>query len=193
MRSDDQYDVFISYSRRDVVFARSLEKALEAYRPPRELGLRQGHLRVFRDEQDRVGSEYFGAIERQLRQCAKLIVICSPAARGSAYVTDKIRRFAASHRPVDIIPIIVAGTPDNETAADQEVERAFPPALSEILSPMLAFHRCTPNRGARSRFQCRRNAHRERGRRSRGKTVERHRRPCDIPSAERTDCDRQLG
>ncbi|MBS1173017.1 MAG: hypothetical protein H6R12_1847 [Proteobacteria bacterium] len=32
-----EYDAFISYSRRDMVFARALEKTLEAYRPPRDL------------------------------------------------------------------------------------------------------------------------------------------------------------
>lgn len=33
------FDVFISYSRHDVEFARRLEKTLESYKPPANVGL----------------------------------------------------------------------------------------------------------------------------------------------------------
>ena len=44
-----KYDVFISYSRTDITFARALEKALKNYRAPRGLPVPQRHLSVFRD------------------------------------------------------------------------------------------------------------------------------------------------
>ena len=43
------YDVFISYSRKDIVFARALQKALENYSPPRDLIVSQHRLVIFRD------------------------------------------------------------------------------------------------------------------------------------------------
>jgi len=41
------HDAFISYSRKDVDFARRLEKALEDYKPPKDLKVAQRHLDVF--------------------------------------------------------------------------------------------------------------------------------------------------
>jgi len=43
------YDAFISYSRKDQAFAQLLERRLEAYRPPKGLGVPTRHLRVFLD------------------------------------------------------------------------------------------------------------------------------------------------
>ena len=65
-RHDFPHDAFISYSRRDIDFARVLEKTLEAYSPPKDLGLPQRRLDVFRDEGDITGVDYGKAIERHL-------------------------------------------------------------------------------------------------------------------------------
>ena len=43
------HDAFISYSRKDRAFAVCLHKALQRYRPPKELPLPQRHLDVFSD------------------------------------------------------------------------------------------------------------------------------------------------
>ena len=48
-------DAFISYSRKDIEFARKLEKALEDYKPPRDIKVPQRNLVVFRDETDFTG------------------------------------------------------------------------------------------------------------------------------------------
>lgn len=87
-------DVFISYSRRDIVFARALEKALEDYTPPKDLPVPQRHLVVFRDEEDLTGVEYNRSIRDHLKNSAKMLVICSPHARASKFVSDEIRLFA---------------------------------------------------------------------------------------------------
>src|SRR6185295_19804380 len=89
-----RYDAFISYSRKDREFARLLQQALGSYRPPKDLAVPQRYLRIFRDEVDFTGGEYHDSLDRNLKDAAKLIVICSPNSAASDYVADEIRRFA---------------------------------------------------------------------------------------------------
>jgi len=133
-----RHDAFISYSRRNADFARRLQKALEDYTPPADLPVPQRPPRVFRDESDFTGSEYFQAVAVHLADSAKLILLCSPAARASSYVDDEIRRFVAVHGAQHIIPVLVAGVPNNEAQPGQEGEMAFPAALCEVLAMPLA-------------------------------------------------------
>lgn len=153
--SDASHDAFISYSRKDRAFAQRLEKALKAWMPPRGLGLPARHLDVFRDESDFTGSDYHTAIEQHLQRSRKLIVLCSPAARASVYVDDEIRRFVRLHGAQHIIPLLVAGVPNNEAGPGRADELAFPAALCEALQMPLATsylgfdaHRDRPDRHA---------------------------------------------
>ncbi len=132
------YDAFISYSRQDKAFAALLEKALESYKPPKDLDVPQRHPNIFRDEQDFTGTEYQRSLEKHLQESAKLIVVCSPAARKSQYVNDEIRGFAKSKGAQHIIPLLIAGIPNNEAKPSQEIEKAFPEALCEELGTPLA-------------------------------------------------------
>jgi WD40 repeat protein len=127
------FDVFISYSRRDADFARRLERTLESYQPPADLPVPQRHLQVFRDEADFTGVEYFQAVDKHVREAAKLLVVCSPRARQSPYVNDEIRRFARYKSALEIIPILIDGLPNNEAGQAQEERKAFPEALVELL------------------------------------------------------------
>jgi WD40 repeat protein len=136
----DRYDAFVSYRRTDIDFARRLEKALNAYRPPATLTVPQRRLRVFRDEGDLTGTEYFKSIDRYLARCDKLIVICSPAARESPYVDDEIRRFIGYRGAEHLIPVLLAGLPNNEAGPEQASEQAFPQALCEALQMPLAIN-----------------------------------------------------
>jgi hypothetical protein len=77
------FDVFISYSRQDIDFARRMEETLESYKPAKELSIPQRYLQVFRDESDFTGVEYFKAVDEHLRKAGKLVVICCRA-RGEA-------------------------------------------------------------------------------------------------------------
>ena len=133
-----EYDAFISYSRRDMVFARALEKTLEAYRPPRDLPVAQRHLRVFRDETDFTGTDYADAIRRHLAASRKLIVLCSPAARASRYVDEEVRLFGEQRGAPAVIPLLIAGLPNNEAGSDREAERAFPDSLCRLMAMPLA-------------------------------------------------------
>jgi len=143
MKSDTQkptfiHDVFISYSRKDKEFAKKLEKALEDYRPPKNLKVPQRNLDVFRDEEDFTGVEYHQSLEKHLKESAKLIVLCSPNSRKSDYVNDEIKLFADANGADNIIPVLVSGTPNNEAKPGQEDEKAFPDALCKAMEMPLA-------------------------------------------------------
>ena len=132
------YDAFISYSRKDIVFTRALEKALKSYRPPRDLGLPDRHLRVFRDEADFPGGEYTEAIRRHLGAARKLIVLSSPAARASRYVDEAIRLFAELRGADSIVPVLLSGIPNNEAGVGDDANLAFPESLCRAMPVPLA-------------------------------------------------------
>ena len=81
--SDATHDVFVSYSRQESDFAKLLERKLEAYKPPKGLGLPARRLLVFLDTSDIRGEDYDQTIARELARTRNLIVLCSPAARAS--------------------------------------------------------------------------------------------------------------
>lgn len=136
--SQKLFDAFICYSRQDISFARRLEAALENFRPPKGMGIPERRLTVFRDERDLTGAEYYAAIERNLGQCKKLIVICTPASRDSTYANDEIRRFARLRGADGIIPVLLSGIPNNEIRSGEESQMAFPDALCEVMGMPLA-------------------------------------------------------
>lgn len=132
------YDAFISYSRKDRAFVAVFEAALRRYKPPKALLAPQRRLNVFRDTEDFTGTEYKASVAKHLQASHKLIVICSPNARSSEFVDDEVRRFAQTHQAADIIPVLIAGVPNNETKSDVDPEMAFPAALVELLEMPLA-------------------------------------------------------
>jgi len=133
-----QYDAFISYSRKDSAFAARLEKALEAFKAPKDLASSRRNLNIFRDERDLSGTDYYHSIEKHLANSNKLIVVCSPNARQSTYVNDEIRRFAGVRKTDNIIPVLIQGIPNNEVTLAQEKDAAFPDALCEVMELPLA-------------------------------------------------------
>ncbi len=135
-----EFDVFISYSRRDTAFASKLEKALEGFKPPRIPGLPDRNLRVFRDENDLFGADYFESIDYFINASENMIVVCSPNSSKSEYVNDEIRRFNENHPSRNIIPIIIDGIPNNEVTEGQESQKAFPEELYSSLDMPLAIN-----------------------------------------------------
>ncbi len=132
------HDAFVSYSRKDKVFASLIEKALENYTPPKSSVISQKRLDIFRDEEDFTGTDYHKAVNKHIQESRKLILICSPAARASRYVNDEVRIFAEANGSDNIIPILLSGIPNNEASSEQEAEKAFPEALVEIIQMPLA-------------------------------------------------------
>ena len=132
------HDVFISYSRKDVMFAQALERALKNYTPPKGLGAPPRPLRVFRDQSDLTGVEYHQSIARHLAGSRKLLAMCSPRSRASQFVNEEISRFAAARGAENIVPLLVDGLPNNEALPEQEEQKAFPDALCAAMQMPLA-------------------------------------------------------
>jgi len=131
------HDAFISYSRKDKPFAVLLERRLRRYTPPSGLPVPKRRLNIFRDEEDFTGTEYYQAVGRHIEGSRKLIIICSPNAQASSFVNDEIQRFTQVHSAEDLIPVLIAGSPETTSAAD-DADMAFPAALCERLELPLA-------------------------------------------------------
>jgi tetratricopeptide (TPR) repeat protein len=119
-----QYAAFISYARADQDIAARLHKRLEAYRVPSHLRL-NGAKRiapVFRDQAELAAHKSLSAtIELALERSEALIVLCSPDAKASHWVSEEIKKFRALYPDRPILCALVNGTP----------QTAFPEALLE--------------------------------------------------------------
>ncbi len=125
------FDAFISYSHRDMDWAKWLQHRLENYRIPKDLcsrGDRGKHLKVFRDQTDLAGVELQQALRLELDTSEYLIVLCSPSSAASHWVNDEIKYFISTHDAHHVIPFIVDGEPESENA---ELE-CYPPMLRSV-------------------------------------------------------------
>ena len=127
--SEVAYRAFISYSHLDAAAGRRLHRRLESYAVPKRLvgtqtprGPVPARLSpIFRDlDELPAAGDLSEEIKAALAASAALIVVCSPAAKASRWVTREIETFRALHgasRPV--LAALIAGEPDT----------AFPDAL----------------------------------------------------------------
>jgi MTH538 TIR-like domain (DUF1863) len=108
------YDAFISYSQENLDVAEKIERDLETFPLPQDIRTRLGrrHLNVFRDANDLTGNRLDPALEQNLEQSHTLVVLCSPAARRSRYVSMEIDLFTPSSR-----------APRSSTRADRACRR----------------------------------------------------------------------
>ncbi|MGC1729955.1 MAG: toll/interleukin-1 receptor domain-containing protein, partial [Steroidobacteraceae bacterium] len=136
--SEPRYKAFISYSHRDELWATWLHKALESYRPPKQLvgtqtsrGAVPRRLSpVFRDREELASATDLGeVISAALRESACQIVICSPSAACSKWVNEEILAFKRLGREDRIFCLIVAGEPNATDMPGRAAEECFPPAL----------------------------------------------------------------
>jgi WD40 repeat protein len=137
-RQEKECDVFISYSRKDKTFAQLLYTELGSYKPPKSLPVPQRYLKAFLDVSDAYGSDYEQAIHARLKDAAKLLVLCSPSARGSRFVDPEIRTFLKDGASNEIISLIIDGLPNNEAEGPADPRNAFPAALCEAQGMPLA-------------------------------------------------------
>ena len=122
------YDVFISYSHRDMEWAKWLQRKLEAFPIPADMADNgKKHLKVFRDQTDLTGTEVNLALNKELASSRNLILICSPKSASSAWVNNEALYFIRGGRKGRIIPFIVEGEPESD---DPEIE-CYPPALRD--------------------------------------------------------------
>lgn len=138
-----RYAAFISYCRSDERVARRLQRAIETYRPPRELrtdttlaATRAALRPVFRDKDDlRASGDLQASITEALSGSRALIVLCSPEAARSEWVDREILYFQRNRPDGPVLPIILAGEPNHRPAAGEQSRECFPPALRRDALP----------------------------------------------------------
>ena len=133
-----RYWAVLSYSHADIRWGRRLHRALEGYVVPRRLvgrptpaGPAPRRLRpIFRDQDEMgAGGSLSDRLKAALDKSDCLIVVCSPAAVGSPWVNEEIRRFKAERGEDRILAVIVAGEPFASERAGDEAQECFPKAL----------------------------------------------------------------
>jgi tetratricopeptide (TPR) repeat protein len=128
-----KYRAFLSYSHKDMSWARWLHVRLEQFRIDKDLvGRNTARGRVpealrpiFRDREDFSGGHTLtDATVAAIDASAALIVLCSTTSAARPAVNEEVRLFRSRHPDRPVIPVIVDGAwPDN-----------FPPALRYALA-----------------------------------------------------------
>lgn len=129
-RSEDRgrrFAAFISYSHADKEAAAKLQRRLERYRLPKHLAIERADGaaaigRIFRDREDLAAAPSLSdAIRDAIARADALIVVCSPDACASRWVSEEITLFRTLHPDRPILAALVGG--DHSTA--------FPEALTQ--------------------------------------------------------------
>lgn len=127
------YYAFISYKREDEKWAKWLQKKLESYGFPVALRKENPALPakirpIFRDKSELSGGNLKEEIEKGLRVSKYLIVICSPRAAQSPWVSKEVRYFIDYERENYIVPFIIGGYPNASNPEDE----CFPEGLRQL-------------------------------------------------------------
>ncbi len=139
-----KYWAFVSYSHHDSAIASWLQRALESYRLPRRLigrrtplGAVPAYLKpVFADRSDlQAGADLASTVREALAHSRFLIVICSPDAVRSEWVSREIIEFKKLHGEARVLAVIAGGEPYASRIAGQEATECFPVALRFALMP----------------------------------------------------------
>ena len=126
-----EYRAFLSYSHADTTLAEWIHDRLENF-SLQELAGHQTPLGpvptslrpIFRDREDfTAGGSLKSETIAALDASAALIVLCSPASARSYYVNEEIRLYKHRDPSRRIVPVILAGAPNNPA------RECFPPAL----------------------------------------------------------------
>lgn len=83
---------------------------------------------IFRDQSNLSGGNLKSAIENGLRESKYLIVICSPRAAQSPWVSKEVQYFIDNGRKDYIIPFIIGGSPN----AKNPEEECYPEGLRQL-------------------------------------------------------------
>ncbi|MEP2103762.1 MAG: toll/interleukin-1 receptor domain-containing protein [Parasphingorhabdus sp.] len=137
--SNEGFRAFVSYSHADARFAHKLHRKMETYRMPSrfrkgsasvETGLTDGRLgKIFRDREDLPASQDLSqAVKDALSASQALIVLCSPDAKSSPWVSQEIDLFRTLHPNRPILAALIRGEP----------EESFPELLLQGKEPLAA-------------------------------------------------------
>lgn len=127
-----KYKAFISYNHndRDSRVAQALHSRIETYTVPRKLRKNGAKKlgKVFRDQEElSVSSDLNQHIRDALDESEFLIVICSPGAVASKWVSEEIAYFLEHHAPEKVLTVLTGGN-------GGEIYEALLPGLPEPLS-----------------------------------------------------------
>ena len=130
MSESRRYIAFVSYNHADRRWAKWVHRAIETYRIPPRLRLPvpfSGRLTpVFLDREElSTSASLADSVRTALEQSSYLIVICSPRAAGSRWVSEEIRLFKELGRSERILCVIVDGEP-NAAAKGNDAAECFP-------------------------------------------------------------------
>ena len=115
-----RYWAFISYSHKDAAFGRRLHRQLESYLLPRRVRGRkraQGRLPrrlvpIFRDRDELPAADDLSAeVRAALAASRSLVVVCSPAAATSGWVSREVELFRSLHPDWPVLAALVEGEP----------------------------------------------------------------------------------
>lgn len=127
------YYAFISYKREDEKWAKWLQRKLESYGFPVALRKKNASLPakirpIFRDQSELSGGNLKKEIEKGLSGSKYLIVVCSPRAAKSPWVSKEVQYFIDNGREEFIVPFIIGGAPN----ATNPEEECFPEGLRQL-------------------------------------------------------------
>lgn len=117
-RTNYRYEAFISYrhASADIAAAKRVQRALEGFRIPNELRDKAGRKRLgklFRDEDELAASASLSdTIVRALEQSRYLIVVCTPAAAASEWMSREIEEFSRVHGRERVLAVLAEGEPE---------------------------------------------------------------------------------
>ena len=111
-----KYKAFISYRHiePDMQAAEKLQKLLESYKPPKNIGKKKENWRIFRDVSElQSSSDLSEDIKNAIETSEYLIVICSPKYTESKWCLQELSRFRELHNNSNdnIITLLVSGEP----------------------------------------------------------------------------------
>ena len=137
MQQERTYRAFISYSHGDAKHARRIYRKLSTYRLPAALQKGgPGKLGTFFMDREALAAarDLSQEILSSLSQSQAMIVVCSPAAAGSIWVSKEITAFKALHPDAPILAAIISGDPNG--ASGQSA--CFPAVLQQDGEPLAA-------------------------------------------------------
>ena len=126
---------FISYNHRDVASAKWLHRRLERYRLPSSVHNdyeASRYLRpVFRDQEDLSGGVLRDELREELLTSRYLIVICSPHAAESEWVSREVQTFIDAGRAARTRPC--AGTNAQRTSVPPTRNKNIEPKIQTVI------------------------------------------------------------
>ena len=132
------YWAFISYSHSDILTAKWLHKAMEAYRIPRSVVRKMGFVGqtvpkrlfpVFLDREELAGAPDLNeSVKAALRASRCLIIVCSTSAARSNWVNAEASYFIKAGWRSRILLLIAK---ENEIGSREDIRQFLPPALRQ--------------------------------------------------------------